>query len=72
MEKKSKEKPKLLTISEKVIRLKNSKSRFIKIPNDEFKEISHGDEAFKILRDENDKEIHVIFVFNKKTLKRLK
>lgn len=59
----------LLYLQEEVMRLRNSKKRYLKIPDGYFNEVSHGDISQEIKRKEDPKEIQIIYVFYKKDLK---
>lgn len=57
----------ILTLTEKVIKIRNSKSRYIKIPDGYFDEIKHGDTAkiAEVLETDNN-EIKIMYIFKKK------
>ena len=64
------EKEQLLTLKTKVIKLRNSKSRYLLIPDGYFEEIKHKDETIEIKRKDDDEKIQIIYVFNKKKVKK--
>ena len=53
-----------LTAKESVVKLMNSKHRYLKIPENDFNTISHGDIA-EVKRKENDDYIELIYRFEK-------
>ena len=53
-----------LTAKEIVVKLMNSKNRYLKIPENDFNEISFGDVA-EIRKKENTEHIDLIYRFNK-------
>jgi len=55
-----------LTIDTEVIKIRNSSSRYIKLPDNKFEQIKHGDIANKIFRKEDNNYIYVIFAFEKR------
>lgn len=58
----------ILTIKSSVIKLRNSKSRYLKIPDEYFKEINHDDEA-EVLRSQSEGKLFVVFSFDKEDIK---
>jgi len=54
----------ILTAKEIVVKLMNSKNRYLKIPENEFNTITHGDVA-EVRRKENDDHIDLIYRFEK-------
>ena len=54
----------ILTVKENVIKLRNSKYRYLKITENQFNEISHGDIA-EVVRKETDNYIDLIYRFKK-------
>lgn len=58
----------ILFLKEKIIKIRNSKSKYIEIPR-EFEELSDGDITKMIKKIESKTELHVVFVFEKKNLK---
>ncbi len=54
----------ILTVKEKVKKLQNSKIRYLKITEDQFKEITHGDIA-EVVRKETDEYLDLIYRFKK-------
>lgn len=59
----------IITVKETVIKLRNSKKRYLLIPENLFAEISH-DDIGEVRKKEDDNEIQLIYVFNKKELKK--
>lgn len=53
---------------ETVVKLMNSKNRYLKISENEFTEIAHGDTA-EVLKDEDHEHLDVIYRFKKENLK---
>jgi len=53
-----------LTAKENVLKLMNSKDRYLKIPLNEFNQISHGDTA-EVIRKETDDYTDLIYRFKK-------
>jgi len=62
-----KNKEQILYLKKEVFKIRNSKNTYIEIP-EEFDEISHGDITERIVREEDEKELSVVFVFNKQNL----
>jgi hypothetical protein len=62
----------ILKIQEKVIKIRNSKNKYVRIPEEQFKEISHGDIAETIMKEKTEDSIFVIYQFNQKNLKKNK
>ena len=54
----------ILTAKEIVVKLMNSKNRYLKIPENEFNTITHGDVA-EVRRKENDDHIDLVYRFEK-------
>jgi len=54
----------ILTVKERVLKFRNSKVRYLKIAENEFMEITHGDIA-EVIKKETDKHIDLIYRFNK-------
>ena len=61
----------VLYLKKEITKIRNSKKKYIEIP-DEFFELSHGDVTERIVRNDDDVELSVIFVFNKRELKKTK
>jgi len=61
----------ILTIKEDVLKLRNSKNRYLKIPENQFEEVSHGDVA-EVARKETEDSLYLIYKFNKKEVKKLR
>ena len=61
----------VLYLKKEIMRIRNSKSKYIEIPED-FIELSHGDITERIVREDDGAELCVIFVFNKEKLKKIK
>ena len=61
----------VLCLKKEITRLRNSKKKYIEIPED-FTELSHGDITERIVREDDGAELCVIFVFNKEKLKKNK
>lgn len=57
----------VLYLKKEVIKIRNSKNKYIEIP-EEFSELSHGDITERIVREEDESELSVVFVFNKEKL----
>ena len=53
-----------LTAKETVVKLMNSKNRYLKIPENDFDTITHNDVA-EVRKKENDNHIDLIYRFNK-------
>ncbi|KKL80378.1 hypothetical protein LCGC14_2005350 [marine sediment metagenome] len=53
-----------LSAKETVVKLANSKRRYLKIPENEFNTITHGDVS-KVLSDGTEDHIDIIYRFNK-------
>ena len=53
-----------LTAKETVVKLMNSKNRYLKIPENEFTEITHGDIA-EVLNNGTEKYIDLIYRFKR-------
>jgi hypothetical protein len=56
---------KLLTLSEKVLKFRNSSTRYLRIPDGYFNEIKHGNIG-KVAENSDDKEIRIIYIFKKR------
>jgi hypothetical protein len=61
----SKEAGELLTIKERVIKLRNSKNRYLKIPENQFPNIIHNDTA-EIMKKKTDEHTYLIYKFKNK------
>jgi len=62
----------ILTVKEVVLKLRNSKYRYLKITENHFNEISRGDTA-EVIRRETDDYLDLIYRFKKqKTTKKVK
>lgn len=58
---------KLLTLTEKVLKFRNSSTRYLRIPEGHFKEIKHGDIAKVAEVSENkNNEIKIVYIFKKR------
>lgn len=58
---------KLLTATEKVLKFRNSNARYLRIPDNHFKEIEHGDMAeVAEINDKNKNQIKIIYIFKKR------
>lgn len=53
-----------ITAKEIVVKLMNSKNRYLKIPENDFNTITHGDVA-EVRKKENNDHIELIYRFNK-------
>jgi len=58
----------VLTVKEKVLKLRNSNARYLKIPENQFEPIKHNDLAEVRKKEESDK-IYLIYVFKKQKQK---
>jgi len=55
---------KLLTISEKVLKFRNSSTRYLRIPEGYFSELKHG-HIGKVARSSDENEIRIIYIFKR-------
>jgi hypothetical protein len=56
--------PTPLIVRTEVMKIRNSGSRYLKIPDDSFRQIEHGHEC-AVLEQETDEQVFVVFAFNK-------
>lgn len=59
-----------LTLKGKITKLRNSKKRYLIIPEGNFPNLNHGDTWDSCKKLENSEMIQIIYIFNKKELKK--
>lgn len=61
-------KEQVITVTADVLKIRNSKRKYLEIPEGHFEEIEHGDTAIKLYRKENEKSIFIVYEFEKKKI----